>query len=282
MMVTPPQPSGGFRWTQLRSRPALVCEPLLTFAEHFFTTREWRLGERTADSADGWREVAETAGVHVEGVARLNQVHGADVVTYKKSDRRPDAALPKADIVLTDEPETAVAIQTADCLPILIVDCRTRAVGAAHAGWRGLRARVPLGAVAGLAAEFGSDPRDLMVAVGPAIGACCYEVGEDVRSEFANAFGADQITRWFLATPRVLTDNPALRSLSPIRRPNHWFFDAWTCVREQLEAAGVARDRISIAGLCTASHEQCFCSYRRDGTLAGRMAAVIRPGPSRH
>jgi polyphenol oxidase len=257
-----------------------MCEPLLPFAEHFFTTRQWRLGERTLDLADGWAEVAEAVSIAEERVARLHQVHRADVVTYKKGARPPHGPLPKADIVLSDEPATAVAIQTADCLPILIVDRRTHAVGAAHAGWRGLRVRAPFGAVAGLVAEFGSDPHDLMVAVGPSIGACCYEVGEDVRGQFADGFGAEQIGRWFLPVPQELKDNPPLRSLSPARRPNHWFFDAWTCAREQLEFAGVPRDQIFIAGLCTASHETCFCSYRRDGAIAGRMAAVIRPGPS--
>jgi len=281
-MVTPPEPNGGFRWTQLAGKPALVCEAIEPFAAHFFTTRGWRLGDRTPDGANGWVEVAEAAGVGVEHFGRLHQVHGADAVTYKQGESRPGGAVPNADIALTDDPAIALAIQTADCLPILIVDRRTRAVAAAHAGWRGLAARVPAIAVERMAADLGSRVEDLLVAAGPAIGACCYEVGEDVRARFAEAgFPPAQIARWFRPEPLVLRQNPPAPALAAVRRPDHWFFDGWACVREQLESHGVPGGQILTADLCTASHDAAFCSYRRDGAIAGRMAAVIRPGPSR-
>ena len=258
----------------------MVCEVLEPFARHFFTTRAWRLGDRTPDSANGWLDVALAAGVGVEHFGRLRQVHGADAVAYKKGVRAPGGTMPEADIALTDDPAVAVAVQTADCLPILIADRRTQAVAAAHAGWRGLAARVPLIAVERLHKDLGSRVDDLIIAVGPAIGACCYEVGEDVRARFSHAgFGPPQIDRWFRVEPATLVDNPPMPTLDSTRRPHHWFFDAWSCVREQLESSGVPRDRIFVADLCTASHENAFCSYRRDGSVAGRMAGVIRPGP---
>ena len=274
-MVTLPKPSGGFRWTQLAERPELVCDALAPFAAHFFTTRAWQLGQRTsADVADGWREVAAAARVDVAHLGRLHQIHGADVVSYTKGGPAPGASPPQADIVLTDDPSLAIAIQTADCVPILIGDRRTHAVAAAHAGWRGLAARVPAIAIARMVRDCGCDPRDLVVAAGPAIGACCYEVGEDVRARFAQAeFSSTQLTRWFRSAPLVLDDNPPMRAAAAAR-PDHWFFDGWACVREQLESAGVPGDQIFIAGLCTASHES-FCSYRRDGAGAGRLAAII-------
>ena len=81
------------------------------------------------------------------------------------------------------------------------------------------------------------------------------------------------------ASSGLIVNNPPMRMLPPARRPNHWFFDGWSCVREQLESAGVPGDQIFNADLCTASHEAVFCSYRRDGAIAGRMAGVIRPRP---
>jgi purine-nucleoside/S-methyl-5'-thioadenosine phosphorylase / adenosine deaminase len=293
MMVTLPKPNGGFRWAQpvdsaqgkpfdvAQGKRALVCDALEPFARHFFTTREWRLGDRTIESTDGWKDVALAASVGVDCLGRLQQVHGADAVTYKKGESIPGGTTPRADIALTDDPAVAVAVQTADCLPILIADRRTQAVAAAHAGWRGLAARVPLVAVERITKDLGTRVDDLLVAVGPAIGACCYEVGEDVRARFSHAgFRSAQIERWFRAEPARLVDNPPMRTLASTRRPDHWFFDGWSCVREQLESAGVPPDRIFIADLCTASHDAAFCSYRRDGPVAGRMAGVIRPGPS--
>ena len=280
MMVTLPKPNGGFHWAQLSGAPALVCAAFEPFATHFFTTRSWRLGERTPESVNGWPDVADAAKVGVERLGRLQQVHGADAVTYKKGGGAPGGTPPRADIALTDDPAIAVAVQTADCLPILIADRRTRAVAAAHAGWRGLAARVPAVTVDRIAADFGSHLDDLLVAVGPAIGACCYEVGEDVRTRFEQGgFSSAQRDRWFHAAPLTLVDNPPARTLASTRRRDHWFFDGWSCAREQLEDAGISPERIFVANLCTASHEPAFCSYRRDGAVAGRMAAVIRPRP---
>ena len=283
MMFTLPQPSGGFRWAQLPPGPALICEALEPLCLHFFTARPWRLGERTPDSTDGWLEIAQTMEIDVERVRRLHQIHGAQPVTYKKGEQAPASGIPRADIVLTDDPAVAVVVQTADCLPILIADRRTSAVAAAHAGWRGLAVRVPEVVVNRMAAGFGSRPEDLAVAIGPAIGACCYEVGADVRERFVReGFSPAQVARWFHQEPLTLPGNPPMRSLSAERRADHWFFDGWACAREQLESAGVPGAQVFGVDLCTGSHEAVFCSYRRDGAIAGRMAAVIRPRPLPH
>src|SRR5712672_76704 len=250
IMVTLPKPNDGFHWTQLPGGPALVCDALQPLADHFFTTREWRLGERRLDPADGWLEVAAAARVGVEHFGRLQQVHGADAVTYKKGVAGPGGVVPVADIALTDDPSVAVAVQTADCLPILLADRRTGAVAAAHAGWRGLAARVPSVVVSRMQADFGSRPGDLVVAIGPAIGACCYEVGEDVRAQFARAgFGAAALGGWFRVHPLMLAGNPPVATLASTRRPSHWFFDGWSCACDQLQEAGVAREQILIADL---------------------------------
>ena len=261
---------------QLPAGPALVCERLEPLARHLFTTRPWRLGERTPESTEGWSEIAQSMHANLVDLRRLHQVHGAEAVAYKKGGRVPEGPHPRADIVLTDDPSVIVAVQTADCVPILIADRRSSAVAAAHAGWRGLAARVPQVAVERMTVDFGSRPEDLLVAVGPAIGACCYEVGVDVRDRFVqDGFSSARVARWFHPVPLTLPANPPMRSLPTERRAGYWFFDAWACVREQLESAGVPRDQIVCAELCTASHEPVFCSYRRDGAVAGRMVGII-------
>jgi len=258
-----PQPSGGFEWVQAAGGPALVCPALRPFADHLFTTREWALGSHGSAADEDWRSVAVSLGVDPGQLARARQVHGAAVVVRRSGDA-PEAGgrpLPEADILISDDPSLGLAIQTADCVPLLIADPLSGAVAAAHAGWRGLAAGVPGMAVAALAQEFGSVARDLVAAVGPSISAERYEVGDDVRARFAAAgFPDATLARWFRAG----------------ERPGHWLFDGWTSAADQLETAGMAAANVHTSALCTATYPELFCSYRRDGSRAGRMAAAIR------
>jgi YfiH family protein len=281
----PPQPNGSFAWVQACGRPALVCRPLEALAPHFFTTRAWRLGSAAADLDRAWAEVAETIGVPPARLGRAHQVHGAAVHVQRPAAGDDDVprALPEADILIGIDGGSALAVQTADCVPLLIADPRTGAVAAAHAGWRGLAARVPQVAVDALAREFGAAASDLMVAIGPSIGACCYEVGADVHDAFSSAgFDAVDVGRWFSVRPRPSAANASMPGLPSPPRADHWFFEGAASAGRQLEIAGVRADRIHIAGLCTASHPDLLCSYRRESTAAGRLAAAIsarRPRP---
>jgi YfiH family protein len=269
-----PQPSDSFRWTQAPSGPALVCTRLELFARHLVTTAAWKLG---AGHEDGWSEVAEAISVPL---ARARQVHGAEVLVHRVGEELPVRPV-SADIIVTNDPGVAPAIQTADCVPLLLVDRRTGVVAAAHAGWRGLAARVPGVAVDALARVFGSGPTDLLAALGPSIRACCYEVGADVVERF-EAAGWQQASRdrWFAAAPRPTLRNPSMPRLAASPRPDRWYFDSAVATRDQLESAGVPAIQIFDSELCTASHPGVLCSYRRDGSGAGRLAAVIRAAPS--
>ena len=131
-----PQPSGGFEWVQAAGSPALVCGALRPFAAHLFTTREWGLGSRAAAADEDWQAVAASLGADSAHLARLRQVHGASVVVGRAGDapRPRGEALPEADILISDDPSLVLAIQTADCVPLLIADRETGAVAAAHAG----------------------------------------------------------------------------------------------------------------------------------------------------
>jgi len=151
-------------------------------------------------------------------------------------------------------------VRSADCVPLLIADARTGAVGAVHAGWRGTAARTAVAAIDEMQRQFGSQPADLVVAIGPAIGPCCYEVGPDVVDAFAAA-GHERylIDRWFM-TPRdrgMRLDLPGSN-------------------RDQLILAGVPEQNIHACGLCTAMHLDILTSYRAERSAAGRIAGAIR------
>jgi YfiH family protein len=256
-----PAPDDHFRWIETDYGPALVCTELEPYARHLFTTRRWTLGSSAPGDARPWDDVAQAIEVGRGRLVRLHQVHGATVVARRVGELRDVNHLPDADIVMTDDPSLALAIQTADCVPVLIGDRQTGVVAGVHAGWRGLAARAPAEAVSALGYKFDSNPSDLIVAAGPSISAARYEVGADVREKFLVAdFSATDIDRWF--------SNGA--------RPDRWQFDGWQATRDQLESAGVPATQIFVAGLCTAAHPDVLCSYRRDWKEAGRMAAVIR------
>jgi YfiH family protein len=274
--MTLPQPAGGFGWTDAFGAAALVCRPLAPFAHHLFTSRLWPLAAPGGgDAGESWDGIARALGADRSRILRARQVHGAAVVAHREG--QPIGPRRDADILITSDPEVMAAVQTADCVPILIADTRTGAVAAAHAGWRGLAQRVPQATVDAMVNEFGTRESKLIAAVGPAIGACCYEVGGEVRDRFAGAgFDDWQISRWFTRDARSTPTNPSMSSVNHHASEGHWFFDPWGAARDQLRAAGVREDRIFVAELCTASHADVFCSYRRDGSAAGRMAAAIR------
>jgi YfiH family protein len=273
-----PTPNQSFEWVQTTPGPALVCRPLEALAAHLFTTRHWPLGSTPTGSGDdvAWDDVARAMAVDIPQLVRVHQVHGAGVAIGPNASQ----SRPTADIIVANDPALALAIQAADCVPLLIADRRSGAVAAAHAGWRGIAARVPALAVDALAREFGSRRSELVAAVGPSIGACCYEVGIEVRDRFAQAgFTPDQLGRWFLSAPTRSARNPSMPGLLGRRRAERWFFDAWKVTRDQLVASGVSIDQVFVAQLCTASHPDALCSYRRDGPPGGRIAGAIRCGP---
>lgn len=272
-----PKPSDGFAWVQVAGGRALVCEALAV--PHLFTTRSWALGSAPeAERPAAWDAVGRSLGADAGSLCRAQQVHGADVIV-RRAGEPPcgNQPLEQADIIISDDPARVLAIQTADCVPLLVADRRTRVVAAAHAGWKGMAAGAPRKTIAALAREFGSRPEDLIAVAGPSVGACCYEVGADVRAAFRQGgFTEMVIQRWFFAAPQPTARNPSMPGLPHAPRKDHWFFDGWAATRHQLEEAGVPASQIHTAELCTASHPGIWCSYRRDAEAAGRIVGAIR------
>jgi polyphenol oxidase len=179
-------------------------------------------------------------------LATLHQVHSGTVVTAGGR----SGCLGDGDALLENTPGSLVAVKTADCIPLLMVDPVHRAVAAVHAGWRGSAQKIAALAVAQMQKEFATRPEDLHVAIGPGIGRCCYQVGPEVAAEFA-------------------AYDPALRdSTQPV------FLDLGEINRMQLVGAGVNQTRIYRASICTMC-DQDFHSYRRDKQRAGRMLSVV-------
>jgi len=278
LLMIMPVPHAAFEWRDTAWGPVLVCTPLEQIARHLFTTRPWSLGANRDGGSAEWGDVVAAFERPLEALVRSRQVHGNH--TVMADDRVAISGLPVGDILVGRNAGRVLAVQAADCVPLLVADRATGAVAAAHAGWRGLVQRVPMITVSRIHEAFGSEPNDLVAAIGPSIGACCYEVGVEVRDKFATVFTDTEVQRWFSRTARHSPTNPPMPGVVINGRDAHWFFDGWQCTCDQLISAGVRPEQAYVATLCTASHPHVLCSYRRDGLLAGRIAGAIAPAPA--
>jgi YfiH family protein len=179
------------------------------------------------------------ARIDQDTMASLQQIHSSLSMTVME----PGCA-GEADSLVTSTPGLAVSVRTADCYPILIADKATRAVAAVHAGWRGTAAAIAKRTVSRMEEEFGTRPENIYAVLGPGIGACCYEVGEDVAAHFGR------------------------------KRAGH--LDLAALNRRQLLEAGVPGEQIDAVGSCTFCEAEKFYSYRREKEEAGRMVSFIR------
>jgi YfiH family protein len=258
--MTLPTPDSAFHWTSEVWGQALRCKRLTPVAQHAFTTKQLELRAPAAQHRPGWAQAAASVGARVEHLVRVKQVHGAVVHVVRNAELAArDTTRPEADAIVSNMSGLVLSVQVADCVPLLLADRETGVVAAVHAGWRGTCAGVARSAVDAMAREFGASASNLIAAIGPSIGPCCYTVGENVRAAFRRA-GArdDDISRWFLAG-----DDGSLR------------LDLWAANRDQLIGAGLNLACVQVARLCTLTHRDVFESYRADGERAGRMAALI-------
>jgi hypothetical protein len=288
---------------------------------HGFSTRRGGLSQAyCADDAPGELNLGFTAGddretveqnrrLFVEAVSgdaatplvTLKQIHSNLVVLanseeancerHSKAEAPSDGSLPlerRGDGLMTDEPGLLLGIQTADCIPILVADRKRRAVAAFHAGWRGTVQRIVESGIGRMRLQFGSRPEDLMAAIGPGIGPCCYSVGEEVLSEFESQFSyARELFREVYDSDPVRTRYPMLfltqraPGHSPIGPSLH--LNLVEANRRQLLAAGLKPRSIHLVGGCTSCQPELFFSHRASQGHAGRMMSLIgiRPDAAR-
>lgn len=225
------------------------------------------LGYKTKDSSLRVREnrdlFARALGVSPEQFAHVEQVHGDAVIEAKVGDRGrcigPGEYLGKADALITRERGIVLMVQVADCLPVLFHDPVNRAVGLAHAGWKGTVSHVAVKTLLEMGERFGTLAADVRVALGPCVGPCCYEVGEEVRVEFAGIF-------------------PWYREVFRAGFGGNWMLDLADSNARQLLDIGVKEANLKRANLCTIGNLADFYSHRAEATgeePTGRFAAVI-------
>lgn len=252
-----PIPDPAFRWTVEPWGSALRCAPLEAMAQHVFTSKQLRLPDPAR-----WADAVASVGGTPDRLRRVKQVHGNVVRILGRGNASDAEAKPDGDAVISNVTGLVLAVLVADCVPILFADRVTGAAGAIHAGWRGTCARVGPAAVASMRGAFGTDPADLVAAIGPSIGPDDYEVGDALIEAFQQAgHGAGDLFRWFT------------------QRAGRLHLDLWTANRDQLVDAGLRPERVFTCGLSTLAHAEVFDSYRAAGDRAGRMAAVIAVPP---
>ena len=223
------------------------------------------------------RLLLEALGAPRMPLAVLRQVHSDVVHVISALPGEP----PAGDAVATRQPGLLIAVQTADCVPILLADTARRVVAAVHAGWRGTLARVATKTLGRMRLEFGTRPEDVVAALGPSIGRCCYEVGPEVAKVFLSQFAG--AAEWFdgpfarLAEDDEPNPLPWLNMMPPGHQPEpeRVKLDLRAANRWQLVDAGVSPRRIAVSALCTACRTDLLFSYRREGAGTGRMMAVI-------
>jgi len=201
----------------------------LGWLEHGFATR---LSSHWPDTAN---------------LATVQQIHSDKVLLADRA-----GPMGEGDALISNQPGITLSVRTADCLPILMADTRNRAIAAVHAGWRGTIQEIVPKTIQAMADRFGTHPDDLVIAVGPGIGACCFEVGPDVAIQFAKLFPERTDLNQKTKVDLVETNLRLLR-----------------------RNGGSVR-QIATSGLCTYCRPDLFHSYRRDGEAAGRMVSAIR------
>ena len=203
------------------------------------------------------RAFAEAVGVDAKRFTTCQQVHGSKVVQVTEELVGSGAldfanTIADTDALVTNLPDVPLMLFYADCVPVLLADLETGAIGLAHAGWRGTVANIGAKTLAAMGEAFGTKPENVLVAIGPSIGVCCYEVDDFVRDQ---ASGYEE----FFAP----------------KGGGKYQLDLWGMNAKQLQEAGVPEGNIATAGVCTNDNVELFCSYRAEQGNTGRMGVCL-------
>ncbi len=215
---------------------------------HGVTTKA--IGNFTANnqSNEGIKKLSELVKINHEKMVFCDQIHGDNIYCIKE-DNIPQHPIPQTDGLTTNIPGICIAIKTADCLAVFILDTKNKVISLIHAGWRGTAACIVQKAVAKMGAVYNSNPTDLLIGFGPSIGKCCYKIGDEVISQFEKfAYGKELIKNGCL--------------------------DLQQANKKQLLEAGVLEKNIIHNQYCTYHHQDIFFSYRRGET--GRIIAFMQ------
>ena len=215
-----------------------------------------REGDKEERVARNWRLIADAFGLSVSQFFPIDQVHGDRIVVVE--DLQDETSPVRCDAVLTARRGVALAVKTADCAPLLLVDREKQVVGVVHAGWRGTALGIAGKAVKALEDRFDSKPADILAAIGPAVGACCYQVDGKVYDAFKKLSAVRE--RAFRACQDV---------------EGRWMLDLESANIIQLVEAGIPRENIFSAALCTSCRRDLFFSHRAEKEGTGRHLSFI-------
>ncbi|MCG8403254.1 MAG: peptidoglycan editing factor PgeF [Firmicutes bacterium] len=269
--------SHGFEINRHGELVCLTAPPLAESgaAAHFFTTRhggvsaapfdalnlDFKVGDDPGSVAANRKRACALIGAGFDRLVAGNQVHGNRVVTVDDSHagrgaRSETDALPDVDAMVTAVPGLVLSSYYADCVPLFCLDPVRRVAALAHAGWKGSVLRIGERTVRHMADKHGCRPGDVLVAIGPSVGPCCYEVDGPVMS-------------------RVEKCLPGVSGLAAYVKPGHWRLDLPGLNRRVLLEAGVREENITMSGYCTACRGDLFFSHRAQKGRTGRMASFI-------
>jgi hypothetical protein len=237
------------------------------FLTHAFCTRRGGVSEGEYDSLNisfkegdleskvlqNWHRLAMAFAIPMDQFLTLNQVHGDNIFIIKPfGEYYSSSEAMNYDAIVTSRTNLAICIKTADCVPVFIVDKAKKIIAVVHAGWRGTALEITAKVVRLLIEKYGSSPRDLLAAVGPSIGQCCFEVD----SAAANSFFEHKNNEAFLF---------------PGARPNKWMLDLAEANRQQILNCGIPETNIDVSDLCTSCRQDLFFSHRGSGGITGRQ-----------
>lgn len=208
--------------------------------------------------------LAARLGISLDRMVGCQQMHGTKVAVVGPQDagrgmRVERPSIGGADAMITDTPDLYLLALAADCPPVFFYDPVHRAVGLAHSGWKGTVGRISGKVVEVMSRQFGSHPADIVAAIGPGIGPCCYKVGPSVVQAAEESF------------PRAWTQRPQLLEVYE----GAMYFNLWEAIRRTLVEAGVPLKNIAIEGICTMHHTSIFYSHRGEAGQCGLFGAVL-------
>jgi polyphenol oxidase len=219
---------------------------------HGFSTRTiGNLRPSDPQYQDSLKKFTEALGLNSEQLVRMDQVHDSIVALVSENDK--GSVIEKTDGLVTNETGVFLGVITADCIPFLLYDPKTKLVAAVHAGWRGLFAEIIKVAIAEMVKK-GSKPEDILVVIGPSIRTCCYSVSEEFVENFREKFG--DVEKFIH------------------RRDGKIYFNLQKVAKEQLAAVGVLANNIEDADYCTFDQKDLY-SCRREGKSFGEMMGII-------
>ena len=221
-------------------------------ALHFFGTRH---GPQYG-GMNGEQGTVKAGGPDCPLVVSLRQVHGTDALNIDRPLKVGQKFFDGYDAVFTNQPNALLTVQTADCVPVLLLDASRGVIGAVHAGWRGVVHGIVAKSVRNVTERFGADLAALHVAIGPSAGPCCYEVDTPVIE-------------------RLAPDVPGASTILKRTGPGTGRLDLKACIRWQATSLGIAEDHVHTVDLCTICRQDLFFSYRREGRVHGRMISGI-------